>query len=206
MNGHETSSDWRSQTNAAARFGAVLLHGVWRACVTLLRYLIEPLFALILLFEEWGWRPLAELLGRLNRWQLWRLLEGIIATLPPYAALAVFVLPTTLLLPMKLFALVLITTGHKLVAGALLLTAKVAGTALLARIFELTQPALMQIGWFAKTYRLFLPWKNAIHARIRLSWVWRQCRMIKARVRDTAARTLARWWPKAGRLAARVHD
>jgi hypothetical protein len=98
----------------------------------------------------------------------------------------------------------LITTGHKLVAGALLLTAKMVGTALLARIFELTQPALMQIGWFAKAYRQFMPWKNAILARIRLSWVWRQCRIMKARVRGSAAPAFARWLPKAGWLAPLV--
>jgi hypothetical protein len=36
--------------------------------------------------------------------------------------------------------------------------AKVAATALLARIFELTQPALMQIDWFARPYRRFNLW------------------------------------------------
>ena len=35
-------------------------------------------------------------------------------------------------------------------------------TALIARLFLLTQPALMQIGWFARGYDLVMPWKDAL--------------------------------------------
>jgi hypothetical protein len=200
---HESSFAGPSQKKTK---GTVLLQTARRACMMLLRHFFENLVALIFLFEEWGWQPLAELLGSLNRWRPWRLVERIIATLPAYAALTLFVLPTALLFPLKLFALVLITTGHKLAAGVLLLTAKIAGTALLARIFELTQPTLMQIGWFAKTYRRLIPWKNAIHARIRGSWAWRQCRIVKARTRDIAARALTRWRLERNRIPTRVRD
>lgn len=36
------------------------------------------------------------------------------------------------------------------------LAAKLVGTALAARLFQLTHPALMQLHWFA---RLYAPWK-----------------------------------------------
>src|SRR5262245_19249791 len=67
----------------------------------LLRTAVEVLVALIILFEEWGWRPLADLVGRLARWRPWAVVEAAITRLPPYVALIVFVLPTTLLLPLK---------------------------------------------------------------------------------------------------------
>ena len=50
--------------------------------------------------------------------------------LPPYAALVVFVLPSTLLLPLKLLAVVLIAKGQIVLAGILFAFAKVVATAL----------------------------------------------------------------------------
>ena len=118
-----------------------------------LRTALEILLALIIVFEEWGWRPLADLLGRLARWRPWAAVESLIIRLPPYAALVVFALPTLLLLPLKLLALLLIAKGQVILAGLLFVAAKVVATALIARLFMLTQPALMQIGWFAWTLR-----------------------------------------------------
>ena len=64
-----------------------------------------------------------------------------------------FALPTLLLLPLKLLALLLIAKGQVILAGLLFVAAKVVATALIARLFMLTQPALMQIGWFAWALR-----------------------------------------------------
>ena len=86
--------------------------------------------ALIIVFEEWGWRPLADLLGRLARWRPWARIEYAIARLPPYAALLAFALPTLLLLPLKFVALFLIARGQLLLASVLFIAAKVVATAL----------------------------------------------------------------------------
>jgi hypothetical protein len=143
--------------------------------------------ALLILLEEWGWQPLAELMGRLARWRPWARAETAIARLPPYAALAVFVLPSTLLLPLKFLALFLIARGYLLLAGLLFAAAKVGATALVARLFLLTQPALMQIGWFAWAYDRFIPWKNALEAYVRSSYVWRVARVWKKQLKRAAA-------------------
>jgi hypothetical protein len=154
-----------------------------RAILLVMRRSIGVVLALIVLFEEWGWRPLADALAKLARWRLWAKAEALVAALPPYAALAVFALPTALLFPLKLVALYLIAKGQAIAAGALFLSAKVVGTALVARIFQLTQPALMRLPWFAWAYSRFIPWKEAVFAAVRQTWAWRYGRILKARVR-----------------------
>ena len=151
------------------------------------------------MFEEWGWRPLAELLGRLARWRPWAAVESVIIRLPPYAALVVFVLPSALLLPLKFLALFLVAKGQIFLAGLLFVAAKVVATALVARLFVLTQPALMQIGWFAWGYDTLMPWKDALAERVHASWPWRAGRVLKERVERLLGRAGPALAPDAGR-------
>ena len=164
-----------------------MLRAGWAVARPVLRTALEILLALIIVFEEWGWRPLADLLGRLARWRPWAAVEAAIIRLPPYAALVVFALPTLLLLPLKLLALLLIGNGQVILAGLLFVAAKVVATALIARLFMLTQPALMQIGWFAWSYDTVMPWKEALTARVRASWAWRVGRVVKERAKRAVA-------------------
>ncbi|MEI7784149.1 MAG: hypothetical protein WCK08_07195 [Betaproteobacteria bacterium] len=150
-----------------------------RALLALLRW---PL-ALVLVFEEWGWESLQRLLASLGRWPGFRWLEDRIERLPPYGALALFLLPTLLLLPLKLTALWLIGQGHALWGALLIIGAKLVGTAIVARLFTLTQPALMQLPWFARLYARWTAWKNGLLAWVRASGVWRAARLLKAQVK-----------------------
>ncbi len=152
--------------------------------------------ALIILFEEWGWRPLEKWLGKLAEYRPIAALERWIAGLPPYGALCVFALPTTFLLPLKFVAVWLLANGQVFAASALFVAAKIASTALLARIFMLTKPALMQISWFAGAYAWFMPWKDALFAVIRSSWVWRSGRVVKHRTMAWLKPVLASWRPR----------
>jgi len=186
----------------ALRGAGVVLAAVWRVARPVLLRALEFLLALIIVFEEWGWRPLADLLGRLARWRPWAAVEAVIIRLPPYAALVVFALPSTLLLPLKFLALFLVARGQLFLAGALFIAAKVVATALVARLFMLTQPALMQIGWFAWAYDTVMPWKEALEARVRSSWAWRAGRIWKERARRVAAAQWRRWRPAALELRA----
>jgi hypothetical protein len=168
-----------------ARLGA-LTRALWRQAKPLLKGTLQILIALIIVFEEWGWRPLADALGRLAQYELWARLEYAIARLPPYLALLAFALPTLLLLPLKFLALFLIAKGQLMLASLLFIAAKVVATALIARLFELTQPALMQIGWFAWAHDTIMPWKEALTERVRTSWPWRIARVWKERLRRLA--------------------
>lgn len=169
-----------------------------------IRRTFEALLALIILFEEWGWRPLAALVARLARWSPWAVVESKIAALPPYGALAVFVLPSALLFPLKLLSFWLIAHGQALAAGALFLAAKVVGTGLVARIFQLTRPTLMQLRWFAWVYERVIPWKEALLAHVRASWAWRQGRIVKERLRRIARTAWSRLVPRLEPVKQRI--
>ena len=154
-----------------------------------LRRLFETVVALLILFEEWGWEPLQRALALLARLPPLAWLERRIAALPPYAALAVFIVPTLLLLPVKVAALWLLGAGRAGLGLALIVVVKLAGTALVARLFQLTRPALMQLAWFARCHARWTVWKAALLARVRASWAWRIGRVVKRRV----AQRMARW-------------
>lgn len=170
-------------SSAPAGSAKHVLQGVWRVVRWPLSFALQVLAALILLFEEWGWRPLAEALAYLSRFKVWARMEQAIAALPPYGALVALAVPTSVLFPLKLLAVFLIAQGKVVAASMLFVGAKIASTALIARIFLLTKPSLMQIGWFARIYDFVMPWKEALFARIRASWAWRYGRMVKTRVR-----------------------
>ena len=152
-----------------------LLHWPWRA----LTGLGSGLLALAILFEEWGWEPLQRLLARIGRWPGLRWIEARVSTLPPWAAVAVFLVPTAMLLPIKLLALWAMGRGQVVLGMLVIVLAKVVGTAVVARLFTLTQPALMRLHWFAWTYVRWMGIKHAVLARARASWAWRVARVIK---------------------------
>lgn len=162
--------------------------------VRVLKGLASAILALLILFEEWGWEPLQRAFARLARLPLIGAIERRIATLPPYAALAVFALPSLLLLPVKLVALWLIGQGQAMLGTLVIVTAKIAGTAIVARLFVLTRPALMRLAWFAALYTRWVVWKDTLLARVRASWAWRAGRVLKRAVRR-------RWasWARAPR-------
>lgn len=141
------------------------------------------LLALILIFEEWGWEPLSRALARIGQWPGFRWIEGRIKQLPPYGALALFVVPALALLPIKLLALYWLSHGHKILGIGLILAAKIGGTAITARLFMLTQATLMQLAWFARWFTRWINWKNSVIARVRSSTMWRTLSQVRVTVK-----------------------
>lgn len=114
------------------------------------------LAAVVLLVEEWCWDTGVRLTRALARWPALAALEVRVRTLPPYAALCAFVLPGLLLFPVKLLALLAIAHGHALSGIATIVVAKVGGAAVVARIYVLTLPTLLAVGWFARCHGWFM--------------------------------------------------
>lgn len=154
-----------------------------------LRWLLRLALALLILFEEWGWEPLRRAFALLARLPLVRRCEGWLSRLPPRWALVVLLLPSLLILPVKLGALWLVAQGQVALGVGLVVAAKLAGTALLAWLFQLIQPALLQLPWFARLYARWTAWKAGLLAWVRASAVWRMARAIKLRL----LRSLRRW-------------
>lgn len=156
----------------------------WR----LLRGVLLTLAALVLFIEEWGWRPLTAAVARLGRWAPFRRLEAWLQALPSGAALAMFVVPAVALFPLKLFALWLIHLGHAGLGIGVIVAAKVVGTALVGRLFQLTEPQLMRFAWFTRALGWWRRTKERIKAAVTGSAPWR---LVRA--------TLHRWRRRFGR-------
>jgi hypothetical protein len=137
----------------------------------------------IILFEEWGWEPLRKLAAAAaNSWPLaW--LNRRIAKLPPYAALAVMAVPSMTIIPVKVVAVWLISRGYVGWSVALLVVSKLLGTAFLAHLFSLTQPALMRLVWFASAYTRWVAWKTELMARVKATAVWRAAQRLSQRLK-----------------------
>lgn len=145
-----------------------------------LKRLITPPFillaALLLWFWEWLWEPLERLMARIGRWPVLRLLEAWIAGTPRYVALACFLIPGAVLLPFKLLGLYFLAHGSPLLGLATFLAAKVVGTALVAHIFTLTKPQLLQIGWFARAYAAVVRFRNYVFDNLHRHPVYQRTR------------------------------
>ena len=148
--------------------------------------------AVIILIEDWLWDDLARLAAAIGRLPVFRAIEAGIAHLPPYGALACFGVPTLLLVPVKLAAIYLISHGQRTLGLLTVVGAKVVGTALVARIFTLTRPKLMQIEWFAWLYERFIAFKARIYGAIKATPVYRAAHIRFLRVRQS----LKQWMSK----------
>lgn len=141
------------------------------------------LAAVVFLIEEAIWDWTAALMARLGAVRIVHAIERRIAALRPRWAFFAFILPSAILIPAKLFGLHAIATGHWLIGTGIFIFAKIVGLALFSRIFNLTRPALMQIGWFARFYAWVMHYRNRIHDYLEH---WQAYQHIKQRLRSVA--------------------
>ena len=64
-----------SSLRRAAVYATAGLRAVWAVVRPPLSFALQVIAALVLLFEEWGWRPLVEALGYLSRFKLFAWVE-----------------------------------------------------------------------------------------------------------------------------------
>jgi hypothetical protein len=168
-----------------------LRHLAWSAVV--------GLGTLLYLLEEWLWDTLQGLMRRLGGLPILRHLETVISRLPPWGAALVFLLPTTLVLPIKLIALHELILGHWVRGTLIVLAAKVLATALFARIYVLTEPALLRVPWFVRLRAIFLRWRDWAYRQVRQHPVWQRIHLSLQTWRQRRQAWKARHRPFFGR-------
>jgi hypothetical protein len=163
-------------TSCGALIDGICLHDRWSCqrkvesrMLRFLKAIFIVIAAIVILFEEWLWDPLKRIMQAFSRLPPVRQLAEAISRLSPYAAAFAFLGPMLVLLPFKIIGLLLIASHHALLGLAAFLSAKIVGTALFAWLFGLTKPALMQISWFEKGYRIVHQISEKAHA-----WIHRQ--------------------------------
>ena len=172
-----------------------------------LRTVVTPplvvLAALLFLIEEYCWDKLTGFLARLSQIPTVRAVESRIASLGPFWAATLFLIPIAFIEPIKIFALFLMGTGH-FVAGALVfLSLKIFGTAALAWLFRICRPALLTVRWFARTHDWVISTKVRLYARVKAMTAWRATIQAVHRVRIVLATVGARLCRRSGFVAAR---
>jgi hypothetical protein len=155
----------------------------------LLRFLGSALLLPIIFFEEWGWKPLARLMATIARLPIIKRLEIKISRARPGWALALFLVPAIVLLPFKFGALWLIAHGQKFIGIGVILLAKLVSTALLGRLFHLTEHQLMTFAWFARGYTWWRTTKDRVITRFKASAAWKTAAEL--------AGTVKSWFKKA---------
>lgn len=153
------------------------------------------LAAMIMFFEEWLWEHLTSAMAWVARARIFRWLETKLAKLPPYGAMAVFLVPGLLLLPVKIAALWLMTRGHPGGGLLIIIAAKVVGTAIVARIFTVCRPALLTVRWFRRLYEGIARLRDRLYTAIKSMPAWATAVRWKMKIRA--------WLPKRGFLARR---
>jgi hypothetical protein len=135
-----------------------------------LRHFLLTLAAVLFLIEAWLWDwtlALGRAAIRLLPWQAFKdAVARLILGLPPYGALALFVIPVFVVEPLKVFAVRAMAHGHILQGLLGLAALKFVGVGVFAFIFDLTRDKVLEIAWFARFYRWVLMWRDRAHAFI----------------------------------------
>jgi hypothetical protein len=158
----------------------------------LVRVLLDVLVVPFVIFDEIV-RPLfAPLIRALKALALVQRMERAVAALPPYAVLAVFVVPFLIAEPLKILGLYWLGTGHARIAIPTLIVAHGATFLIVERIFEAGREKLMMIGWVAPIITLVFRVRDALLDWVRASRAWQAIRQfarrLRIRVREIAAR------------------
>ena len=124
------------------------------------------LASLLIWIQETLWVWLRWLMSRIAILSWVQRLEASIRQLPPYATVVVFFLPLTLLLPFKFLAVYWLSQGYWIRSLAVLIAAKLLGTAMEARMFVVCKPKLMAIPWFRRLHDFVIWIRDRVHAAL----------------------------------------
>jgi hypothetical protein len=151
--------------------------------------LLTPFAIIVFLIEDLLIRRLGQLLGRLARWPPVARAEAWAARLPPYGALALFLLPSSLVVPEKLLVILLFHTHHYCAAIGVLIGAKLFATAVVGRILSICHPSLSKLAWFRRADDWVRLTRNRIYGAIKNTVLWQMAERTK--------KTILGWAPFA---------
>jgi len=132
--------------------------------------------SIVLLIAEWLWKWTTRGLARLARFRPVARAERWIGRLSPPFALALLLTPLLALVPFKVFAFVLMYVGHGALGITVLVVDKLVVTALFARLWQLTEPAITEIRFVRRGRDGFLRLRAMLH-----EWLERQPAYVEAR-------------------------
>jgi hypothetical protein len=174
----------------------------------MLRRLLHPLWvllAIIFLIEAWLWDQLEPIVARvvaaipLHAFKQW--LAERVDELSPAMTLVVFVVPVIPLFPLKMVGLWLLTHEYWTSAIFTILFAKFLGVGVMAFVFDVTRPKLLEMPWFERLYDFIIAMRAKAAVLVD---------PVKARILDVLCGDGERWSSRTFRLIQRfrrsVHE
>jgi hypothetical protein len=131
-------------------------------------------------------------------------LEAWIGRQNRIASLIILAVPLILIEPPKILAVLLIAEGKVKFGTVLLITSYLIGLVAVERVFHITKPKLMTIGWFAWGYGLYLRVKDWAFAIVLNSPAWKAASEMVERVKAAMRPSLQALRMAGLKLAARV--
>jgi hypothetical protein len=174
---------------------------------SMLRKIFKPvwfLLALLFLLEAWLWDlfvpPIRALIERIG-WQHIKERLGLwLVSLPHWLIVLIFVLPDTILFPVKLGGLWLVAQGHVVIGTGIFVAAKTLSLGITVLLFELCRARLLELLWFRWIY------EKIEAARL---WAQTQTEPIKRELRDLIQNLRSRLAPTRShilRMMERLRD
>jgi len=144
---------------------------------------VVPFAAAVVFVEQVLIRYLNVMMAAVARWPVIARFEAWLVTLPPWGAVLAFALPSIVILPVKVSALWFAAHHRFALATASVVLGKILATAILARLYRILRPTMMQLRWFAWADTKFFAWRDWAYAFVRSLPAWQQARALIEKVR-----------------------
>ena len=148
-----------------------------------LRLVLIILAAAWMLFEDWVWDSIVALMEVVGRLKIINRFEKFLAGQNQYLLLTLFTVPFLIMIPAKLYGLLLIAEGKIIRGVTIFVLAKVLVTALVTRLFVISKHKLLLIKSFAALYYWFTDKKEWLYAEVRKLPGWRLAKEWIARLK-----------------------
>lgn len=120
-------------------------------------------------------------------------LQELVARLPPYGVLAFLAVPFAIAEPAKIYALVLVATGHPILGLGVFAIAYLISFLVMERIYRAGEAKLRTIVWFAKLTDWLFGIRDRLIAWAKATDIWAFAVRIKQRARALAAQIRLRF-------------
>jgi hypothetical protein len=144
---------------------------------------IVPFAAAVVFVEQVLIRYLNMMMAAVSRWPPVARFERWLMSLPPWAAVLAFAMPSIIILPVKVSALWFAAHHRYALATGAVVLGKILATAILARLYRILRPTMMTLSWFAWADTKFFLWRDWAYAFVRSLPAWQRAKAIIERTR-----------------------
>jgi len=169
-----------------------------------LELLFVPIAAAIVFIEETLLHYLGLAMVAIAKWPPVAAIEHWLRRLPPWGALLAFAAPSLLVIPIKLSA-VWFALNHRYGLSLLsIVIGKMLATALVARLYMVLRPTLVQMPWYLRGETRLFGWRDRLYAFVRALPAWQKAKAMIEGIRRWTRDLLG--LPSASRASRRPHE